>query len=160
MDASDAPLLPVVLRLQEALNVINGMVTENRTSRDAAQSLPAHRQEQENLRLARELEQIGVLCGIVQGLIAATLQAIRDNDYQAVALRLQEANDIAKRMSEVCRVRLDAASHLPPEGREEETRRFEGNLGFLHVLVKILDDIADGILEGITAKTTVPNREA
>ena len=54
-------------------------------------SLPADRQEQENQRLARDREQIGVLGNILQDLMVATLQSIRDNHYQAVALKLQEA---------------------------------------------------------------------
>ena len=94
---SDTSVLPVVLKLQDAFNVIKGMLAENCTRRDAVRSIPADRQEQENQRLTRDREQIGVLGNILQDLMAATMQSIGDNHYQAVALKLQEALNVAKK---------------------------------------------------------------
>ena len=74
MDASDRPLLPVALKLEEAFHVIQGMVAEIRTRRDAVRSLPADRQEQENQRLARDREQIGVLVKIVDGVADGVIE--------------------------------------------------------------------------------------
>jgi hypothetical protein len=149
MDASDTPVLPVVFRLKEAVNVIQGMLAENGTRRDAVRSLPADRQEQENQRLARDREQIGVLGNILQGLMAATMEAIRENDYPAaVALKLREALNVAKGMLAECVKGLEMVGGLPPERRQEETQRLDRDLEFTRILVKIVDGVADGVIEG------------
>ena len=147
-DASDTAVLPVVLKLQEAFNVIQGMLAEHCMRRDAVRSLPADRQAQENQRLARDREQIGVLGNILQSLMAATMQSIRDNRCQAVALKLQEALNVAKGMLAECSKGLDMVSGLPPERRQEETRRLDSDLEFTRVLVKIVGGVADGVIEG------------
>lgn len=148
MDASDKPVLPVVLKLQEAFNVIKGMWAENCTRRDAVRTLPADRQEQENQRLARDREQIGLLGNILQDLMAATMQSIRDNHYQAVALKLQETHNVARGILAECSKGLDVVSRLPPERRQEVTQRLDRDLEFTRVLVKIVDGVADGVREG------------
>jgi hypothetical protein len=149
MDASDKPVLPVALRLREAFNVIQGMLAENGARRDAVRSLPADRQEQESQRLASDREQIVVLAKILQGLVATTMEAIRDNDYPAaVALGLREALNVAKRMLAECVKGLEMVGGLPPERRHEETQRLDRDLEFTRVLVKIVGGVADGVIEG------------
>jgi len=145
---SDTSVLPVVLKLQDAFNVIKGMLAENCTRRDAVRSIPADRQEQENQRLTRDREQIGVLGNILQDLMAATMQSIGDNHYQAVALKLQEALNVAKEMVAECSKGLDTVSGFPPERRQEETQKLDRDLEFTRVLVEIVDGVADGVREG------------
>ena len=146
--ASDTSVLPVVLKLQDAFNVIKGMLAENCTRRDAARTLPADRQAQENQRLARDREQIGVLGNILQDLMAATGQSLRDNHYQAIALKLREAHNVAREMLAECSQKLEKVSGLPPECRQEETQRLDRDLEFTRVLVEVVDGVADGVIEG------------
>ena len=148
MDASDKPVLPVALKLREAFNVVERMVAENRSNWDAVASLPADRQEQEKQRLIREREQIGVLGNVLQGLIAATLETIKDEHYQPVLSKLEEALHVAKRMLDECSKGPDAESGLPPERCEEGTQGIDRDLEFIGALVRIVGDVVDGIVEG------------
>jgi len=81
-------------------------------------------------------------------LMAATLDTIREENYQPLALKLGEATDVAKGMLAECRMKLDRVSGLPPERREEETQRFDKDLEFIRAIVEMLDGVADGVIEG------------
>ena len=82
MDETDKPVHPIVFKLRDALSVYERMLTEHSAQRDMLGKLPAERQEQESQRLAKDGERLLVLDNIVGGLLAASLETIRAENYQ------------------------------------------------------------------------------
>jgi hypothetical protein len=107
MDTSDKPLLPVVFKFEEAFNVIKGMLAENSIRQDQVRNLPADVREQANQSLARDREQILLLASMLQGLAAAMIDTIRAESYEPVALKLREANGLARTMPAECSKRSE-----------------------------------------------------
>ena len=148
MDTTDEPVHPAVLKMLDAVDAIKEMLAENRARRDMVASLPAERQEQESQRLARDREQILVLGNILQGLVAAMIETMREKSYDAIASKLREAVHIVKGMlAEYCK-QTDLVAGLPPEHRQEESQKLERDFERIKALVKITGGITHEIIEG------------
>ncbi|MGA2034134.1 MAG: hypothetical protein ABSG68_17970 [Thermoguttaceae bacterium] len=144
---TDKPLLPVVSKFQEALNVVQRMFTENRTMHSVG-NMAAEDEEHENRRLARDREHIGILADVLQGLLAAMLATIREEGYDAIALKLKEALQVAKAMLAENVKAAEMLSGLPPERRREESEKHHRDFELIKALVNIVSSVTDGVEEG------------
>ncbi len=145
---TDKPLLPVISKFQEALNVVQRMLTENRTRQHLVGNMAAEDQEQENRSLARDREHIGVLANILQGSLAAMLVTIREESYDAIAASLKEALLVAKAMLAENVKAAEMLSGPPPERRREESEKHYRDFELIKALVNIVSSITDGVIEG------------
>lgn len=156
MDEADKPVLPSVAKFKDAVDAIKGMLAENLAGRDMVASLPAERQEQESQKLARDLKQIGVLANIVQGLVLAAMEGIKDCHWGALQVRLREALNVAKGMLAEFTKGIDMVAGLPPERQEQEAQKLHRDFEPMRALVKIVGDVIDGIGEGNSGNAAVP----
>jgi hypothetical protein len=74
--------------------------------------------------------------------------SIKEKNWQPLALKLQEARDVAKGKLADCRMRLRRVTCSTLRSRQEETQSVRKHLKFIQAIVDMVNSVADGVIAG------------